>query len=108
MRDYSQVLTASGGPQGANVDQIQGQQRNRNRNRKQNRQQRNDNVSGSGQQTGGGGNGQTQNFGVPKRTKFALANSLGTSAEAAKDLGISRRQAHRIVDTAYRTGESRS
>lgn len=92
MKDYGQVLTGQDqGGQGG------GQQRSRsNRNRNRNRQQQS-NVDLDTQDT------QVTNQ-IPRRTKFALANSLGASAEAAKGLGISRRQAHRIIDTAFSAG----
>lgn len=93
MKDYGQVLTGQDqGGQG----QGGGQQRSRNRNRNRNRQQNSNSDTDQVQV-------QVTNQ-IPRRTKFALANSLGASAEAAKGLGISRRQAHRIIDTAFSAG----
>jgi len=90
MKDYGQVLTGQGQGQTGQGQGSGQQQRSRNRNRNRNRQSNSDT-----QDT------QVANQGIPRRTKFALANSLGASAEAAKGLGISRRQAHRIIDTAF-------
>jgi hypothetical protein len=113
MKDYSQILSGSGSQGGGRNFSGGGGGNNRNRNnRNRNRSgQGNGNwTENSGSQvdqvnddpvntdvTASGGN-------INKRTKFALANSLGTTAEALRGVGISRRAAHKIVDTAYQGG----
>lgn len=80
MRDYSEVLGK------------RNKKRNRQRQQQQNQPQNTDQGITSG------------SFSRSNPSVRSLANVLGTSAETAQRLGIPRKAAHRIVDTAYGQG----
>lgn len=94
MRDYSQILRQKDG-------QFTGQrQQNQQQNQGQ-RQRRQEQMVGSDPERVLDSANLSN---LTKRVTTPVANTLGLSAETARQVGIPKKQAHQIVNSAYRSG----